>query len=289
MKYFHVYLMIFLVSCSMKNESTNMSALESQMLDSPKIEKNKNKETKARYESSETKKMKEKMDVLNVKESSIYPIGFLDGKKNPDTNLDIIIPIYNAPNGDSIGQMRLYYHNRAGSSNYSILPDKDDYKELFRSIKPDYFQTGYQGTDIFLNYYSLKENYVQVLSNTEKSNWISLKDIEKYLLPTTFAQDIGKAKTWQLYGYTNKLLRKEGRKDSKVLLKLDESKHVIKEFTKVEGNWGYAIVEEVKEILEGCYTNEELKQVITDNSFEGWIQIVDDNGQVGKLNYARSC
>ena len=281
--------MIFLVSCSVKNESTEVGALESQMSVNPKIEKTKEKESKGNYESGETKKMNEKLGVLNAKESPIYPIGFLGSKENPDTKLDKRIPIYNSPNGNSIGDMRLYYHNRAGSSNYSLLPDNEDYNELFRSVKPDYFQTGYQGTDIFLNYYSLEENYVKVLSNTEKSHWIRLKDIENYLVPTTFAEDIGKAKTWQLYGYSNKLLRKSGSKDSEVLLKLDESKHVIKEFTKVEGNWGYAIVEEVKEVLDWCYTDEELKQAMTGNSFEGWIQIVDENGQVGKLNYARSC
>jgi len=48
-----------------------------------------------------------------------------------------------------------------------------------------------------------------------------------------------------------------------------------------------ALVYEVRQQPEGCYSEEELLKVWTGNLYKGWLKVTDDNGQLDKLKYRK--
>ncbi len=220
-----------------------------------------------------------------------YPLGFLDGqlfsygKTVKDT---IQISLYSQANGSAVGKADLFLYKGVGSA-HVIVPQRFKYENINRK-SVDFFETGYQGEFHFMKYYDEQDGFIKVLNSDGSGYWLSLEEIDPYLFPVTFAEDIIEHQTWEIYGYDQYRLRSAPALDSEVILNLLESKHVIAHFTgKISDYWGEVLIYELETKLEGCYTEEELEKAKTGKEFKGWIRVVDENGQVADIDYHRAC
>lgn len=221
---------------------------------------------------------------------TIYPQGFLEAMVagKPDQSQEIWINVYNAPNGQKVNKLRVYYPEEE-EAGWVLLPEKVAYRNLLESKSAQYFKTGYDYGIVYLKYYAINNGHLQILAEDHDNYWIKEQDIRGYFKPVRFIEDLAKRDTWQIYGYDNYRMRKSPGLDGEIIVKLSEQKHVIKKFTKIEGNWAEALVYETKKHMDECYGDEELNAAMTGISYRGWIRIVDENGQIKDIQYYVSC
>jgi hypothetical protein len=103
---------------------------------------------------------------------------------------------------------------------------------------------GYQNEHRGLLVYAIRDDFVQVLADSVPGGvWIAKKDLAPHFWVQQFIDEYANATTWQFHGYDQFAVRAEPADDSKVLLVLDENKHVIRTFTgKRVGPWAEAEV-----------------------------------------------
>jgi len=245
---------------------------------------------KAQVEENMDNQENKKIKTIIKKDASFYAIGFLDGdfgKKQYNIKIDTLIPLYDSPGGKPVRRCRLFKRNQA-SKVLLLLPEGLDYETLQNDSHEHYFRTGHQGEFQFMKYYSIKNRFVEVLKEKGRSYWIDFRDLTYSMRAVTFTKYIARKTTWQLYDYDGLDLRSRYYPQSQLVVQLSEKQHVIKKFINVRENWAEAIIYEVRQQPEGCYSEDELLDVWTGNVYKGWLKITDDNGQLNMLKY-REC
>lgn len=227
--------------------------------------------------------------IIHSPDLRFYPKGFLDGDHRRYDKIDKTIPLYETANGERVGEAKLRLYTGVGSAYILELQAIQN-----KPIKPnpsDVFNTGYQNEYAFLKYYDEKRDHIQILVNSIRGGvWIDKKDINEFIRPSTWIEDIIKNSKSLLYGYDGYRLRTQPSADGKIIVTLDTNRFVIKEFTKnVKGSWAEAIVFRLRGPLVGCYSDEELKKAQTGKILKGWIKVVDDNGLPKDIKYYSSC
>jgi len=228
---------------------------------------------------------------INNQISNGYPLGFLNGDiRTPQVKEDSFkknIKIFDAPQGSEIETLLLTRYNGIGGA--YILTDTEASNKKINYLDADlYFGVGYKNEFKFLKYYELKNNFIKVHFSKDKTGWINYEDVCLYLKPTRFIEDICTAGGYLLYGYDSYRVRNKPSLSGDIILKLDKRKHVITKFTEIKGNWAYAIIYETKVTLDGIYAIDEVIKRSTGNIYEGWIRVVDENGQIKDIDWNRT-
>lgn len=218
-----------------------------------------------------------------------FPYGFLGGSQVVFNQEKVdTIPIYDGPEGKIVSQLTLFFRGQV-EGGLALQPEGVDFSDYEATKNQQYYKTGYDSELIYLNYYTIKNGFVQILAKDHNSYWLDYRDIEEYFKPIRFIEDITARNGWQVFGYENYRLREAPHLNGKIIVKLSESKHVIKKFSRIEGNWAEALIYEINKPLDDCYSDEDLNNAMTGKTYTGWIRVVDEYGQVSDINFYSSC
>lgn len=224
------------------------------------------------------------------------PIGFLAGEfeflpnimeryqnqLGPLTELTEIV-LYAEPGGIDFGKAFLSACNGYTSIGFrlSFYPPHEGTFEvgLYDSIP-----TGYKFEFINLTYYRRKDGCLNILRNAFPGGfWIKEDDISGSLAPLSFGEYMleERFRTWRIFGYHQDDLRISPSDDSEVVLSLDESRHVIWDYTgDFTDYWAEVVIYEVtSKNLGGCYANEEVLANWNGNQWTGWLRVFGEGGQ----------
>lgn len=218
-----------------------------------------------------------------------FPYGFLGGRQLVfDKDKVEMIPVYDAPSGKKVSQLKLFFRGQV-EAGFVLQPEGVDFSDYEATKNQQYYKTGYDFELIYVNYYAVKEGFIKILAKDHESYWVDYRDIEEHFRPIRFIEDIAERNGWQVFGYENYRLRKAPGLHGEIIVKLSERKHVIKKFSRIEGNWAEALIYEIKAPLDECYSDEDLTAAMTGKTYTGWIRVVDENGQVSDINFYSSC
>ncbi|MEL7086661.1 MAG: hypothetical protein AAGM36_19450, partial [Cyanobacteria bacterium J06597_1] len=148
----------------------------------------------------------------------------------------------------------------------------------------DSISTGYKFQVENLTYYQYEDGYFNILRNSYLGGfWIDGDDIEDALAPMSFGEYVRdeRFRTWRIFGYQQDSLRISPSDDSEVVLSLDESRHVIWDYTgDFTDYWAEVVIYEVtSKNLGGCYANEEVLANWNGNQWTGWLRVFGEGGQ----------
>lgn len=234
-----------------------------------------------------------------LKNENVKSIGFLQTfdhfiKEDPNKP----IPVYNKPNGDQLNEIWLTVVHGL-SSHYLLTPNNVDPQKIQQYDKSSdtkhiaqYYNLG-KG-QVVTKFYANQHGYVKILAEQFDNYWVKLADIDQYVKPTTYAEFIAQHTFFQIANYQNYRLRKGPSLQDDIIMQLNENKysnqsiHIITEFKQVKGSWAYAVVYEINEHIYDCYGKDEVLQRWTGNTYEGWIKLVDDDGQFKDI-YIKTC
>lgn len=191
--------------------------------------------------------------------------------------------VYDNPRGKIIGKFKRIGNakedDQAPYKIYLVTGDKKEKIENFREI----------GYEIFaINYTDTAEGFVKVLDTT-KNYWLSVSEIEKHGFQALNWRDhmIQNEDTIGYYANEPGLrLRKEPNSESEIINSIRGDLFEIKLSKNVSGQWCKVKVTKYKE--HPCKTNLEETEN-TESKNEGWIKIIDDNGEPNLWNYTRGC
>ncbi len=191
--------------------------------------------------------------------------------------------VYDKPKGKPIGVLkRITLPNPTIQYEYTIYIEKPDDTIPFSN----YREIGYE---IFaLNFIDYSENYVKL--DSEKSYWLSVGDIEKNDFKIEFWRDFLIKKSEDVLGYYAKEpglnVRKGPGTHSEKIGSVRGDLFEIKLTSEINSNWCKAIITKYKE--HPCNTGLEKDENI-EFRYEGWIKLIDDNGEPNVWNYTRGC
>lgn len=213
----------------------------------------------------------------------------VDSLKYSDNYCCVLSPpqgfsVYDSPKGKVIGTLK-----RVGDKK------KDDqfaYKIYLVSggtklAVDNYREVGYE---IFaINYTEAKEGFVKVL-NEEKSYWLNVSEIEKQGFKTVAWLDhlIAESKT-NLGYYANEpglRLRKAPNVTSEILKSINGDLFEIKLTNQTNGQWCKVKVKKYKE--HPCNSDLDEKDNL-EYELEGWLKVIDDDGELNIWSYTRGC
>ncbi len=192
--------------------------------------------------------------------------------------------VYDNPKGKIIGILK-----RMGNIKKD---DQVPYKIYFvtgdKKVKIDnYREIGYELYAI--NYTDSIQEFVKVL-DTSKSYWLSVAEIKKQGFKTvSWLDHLVKQSEIELGYYANEpglRLRKEPNSNSEIIGSVRGDLFEIKLTNNVVGQWCKVKITKYKELpCNTDLTEEENLEYKT----EGWLKIIDDNGEPNLWNYTRGC
>lgn len=191
--------------------------------------------------------------------------------------------VYDSPKGKIIGTIKKVGNIKQDSQvPYKIYLIKGNNKEEIK----DFREIGYE---IFaINYTDSEEGFVKVLDSS-KSYWLSVAEIEKLGFKTLNWRDQMLQNKDVLGYYANEpglRLRKEPNSESEIIGSVRGDLFEIKLTENISGQWCKVKVTKYKE--HPCNTDLEEEKNI-ESKTEGWLKIIDDNGEPNLWNYTRGC
>ncbi len=196
--------------------------------------------------------------------------------------------IYNLPDGDIIGKLtRDVTQNTGDQSNYRIY-FVDFRTKTDTQIDLEHFEE--IGYEIWALPYSEKRNGFVKFRYDEKNLWLKENDITKAGFALVDWQTFLTDNVDNLLGfYANDPglnLREQPNTDSRIIKTLKDETHQISPTKEHKGLWTKVKVIINKE--HPCRTDlKEEENIIQE--LEGWIKIIDDNGQPNVWYYSRGC
>jgi hypothetical protein len=204
---------------------------------------------------------------------------------------DQVREIYRQPGGKVIGEVS--FNPQTHDTNYrspQILIKVNG--ENIVNFTRDKMGSGWVYEDIYyLKYYGEQDGYVRILASTlNQPVFIKLKN-DNTIKTITWIEDlVERGGGSYIHGYGGHDLKIGPSNLSSTLVKLSEQRHKITKFTgKINGAWAEANVVEVRDGLDACYSEEDLKAFQTGKTWTGWIKLVDDNGQPNNIQHAGGC
>ena len=230
---------------------------------------------------------KTETEKIETKRGIIVPI--FDSLKFSEKYCCILSPeqgfsVYDNPKGKIIGKLK-----RIGNAKeddqvpykiYLITGEKKVEIKNFRQIDYEIFA---------INYTDSSDGFVKVL-DTLKNYWLSVAEIEKHGFKTiTWRDQMIKESENTLGYYANEpglRLRKEPNSESEIMGSVRGDLFEIKLTKTTSGQWCKVKVIKYKEHL--CNTDLEEAENI-ESKTEGWLKIIDDNGEPNLWSYTRGC
>ena len=228
-----------------------------------------------------------KADEIVAKKGIIIPK--IDSLKFSEKYCCILAPeqgfsVYDNPKGKIIGKLKKIgktaENNQTNNEIYLIINGKKIRVDNFREI----------GYEIYaLNYTDSSEGFVKVL-DTLKSYWISIEEIEKNGFRAINWRDQMITEGENTLGYfanePGLRLRKEPNSESEIIGSVRGDLFEIKLTKTISGQWCKVKVKKYKE--HPCNTDLEEAENI-ESKTEGWLKIIDDNGEPNLWSYTRGC
>ncbi len=217
-----------------------------------------------------------------------HPQGYLVIVANPEAD-NTEMPFFDKPNGEKVGSAII---------SISLGTCLDGYTLNNKRIKLQKFDAWWTGKCPTPTYYDIEGSYVQILANSIYGglwidmNYTSLLSERNSVIfgPVKWMDSLIQESLWKIRGYDNYRLRTKPGRDGKVLMKLRENRHIIKNFTgNVSNNWAEVIIYEVPEPPDGCYSLQELEKVWTKKQWTGWIKVLDDYGKPTDIKWGGIC
>lgn len=221
------------------------------------------------------------------KQGIIVPI--IENLKNSDKFCCILAPeqgfsVYDKPNGKNIGTLK-----RIGN----IKKDNQLAYQIFlvignQKIKVDnYHEIGYE---IYaLKYTDSIQGFIKVIDKM-KSYWLNVSEINKQgFKAISWTQYLIKQSKDVLGYYANEpglRLRKEPNSNSEIIGSVRGELFEIKLTNTIEGKWCKVKITKYREHPCNTELNEE-KNI--EYKIEGWLKIIDDDGEPNLWNYTRGC
>lgn len=190
--------------------------------------------------------------------------------------------IFNKPKGKKIGNLK-----RKNSSNeqskyqifISLNTSADQPFENYREI----------GYEIFaINFIASKDGFLKLNDKTDL--WLSQSEIEKQNFKPISWKDFLLKQNEKVLGFNANEpglnVRKGPNSDSEVIGSCRGDLFEIKLTKEFSGNWGKVKITKYKE--HPCQTDLEEKENI-ELKYEGWVKIIDDNGEPNIWSYNKGC
>jgi len=190
---------------------------------------------------------------------------------------------YNKPNGKIIGKIKRINEEQNNQSAYeSYFISKNAKIKL-----NDYSEIGYE---IFaLNFTEIDNGFVKI-KNQHTDIWFSISELKELGFKTINWIDYMALNSKDVLGYYAKepglRIRSEPNTSSKIIGSVRGDLFEIKRIGKISGKWAKVKVRKYKEHPCGTELNE--KENIEYRT-EGWMKIIDDNGEPNVYNYVRGC
>lgn len=243
-------------------------------------------------ETTTTEKEADTMVVTPVKKLKaaglILPV--VDSLRDSNAYCCVVTPesgfiVYDKPNGKAIGTVKREIDESDNQSPYVLYLISGTNKE---KIETEAFKE--IGYDLFaINYSETTDGYVRVFDSS-KNYWLKVAEInQKGFKAIDWMEHLLKERDLVLGYYANEpglKLRKEPNSNSEVISTIRGNLFEIKLSEKVSGQWCKVIITKYKE--HPCET--ELKE--SENKVdikEGWLKIIDDNGEPNIWNYSKGC
>ncbi|MBV6881259.1 SH3 domain-containing protein [Epilithonimonas ginsengisoli] len=192
--------------------------------------------------------------------------------------------VYDNPKGKIIGTLKrmgnIKEDNQVPYKIYLVTGDKKVKIENFREISSEIFA---------INYTDSAEGFVKVVDSS-KSYWLSVAEIEKNGFKTVNWRDQMIEQSKGVLGYyanePGLRLRKEPNSKSEIIGSVRGDLFEIKLTKNISGQWCKVKVTKYKE--HPCNTDLEEAENI-ESQTEGWLKIIDDNGEPNLWSYTRGC
>ncbi len=219
-------------------------------------------------------------------------IGFLDISIDINTDIntnwdgfhDSNLLLLDQPNGNIIGEIHLSGYGYSPSLEFPSLKIANalvNRSEIWSSYKAN-----------TIKYYEITDGYARVLANTvDGGAWLKLKhffpskNLTVKLIYKPWSARL-KNSLWRISGYHNYRLREKPSKKGKILVYLNENRHIVSHGTgNVQGHWSEVVVLEVmpfrvSDLNDPCHTSlSEIKDHLTGNQWKGWLKVLGDNGE----------
>lgn len=193
--------------------------------------------------------------------------------------------VYDKPNGKAIGTVKREISEEDDQSPYKLYfisgtiktkIDSEEYKEI--------------NYDIYaINYSDTAEGYVRVFDN-RKNYWLKVAEINQKGFKTVgWTEHLLKERHNVLGYYANEpglKLRKEPNSNSDVIRNIRGDLFEIKLTEKISGQWCKVIITQYQE--HPCETELKEQENKVDTT-EGWLKIIDDNGEPNIWHYTKGC
>lgn len=193
--------------------------------------------------------------------------------------------VYDSPNGKSIGTLKREINTYDDQSPYKIYIFSDTTKHLVDAAS--YREIGY---DLFaINYTAMVDGYVHILESN-KHIWLKIDELEKKgFMPIDWMTYLLQERNVVMGYYANKpglQLRKEPKSTSELIRTISGDLFEIKLTKHVSGPWHKVLITKHKE--HPCQTDLNEREN-TMYKTEGWIKIVDDDGEPTIWSYLKGC
>jgi hypothetical protein len=193
--------------------------------------------------------------------------------------------LYNAPNGKVVGTLQLEIRENDNQSPYFIYLTTTEDKE---QLATDNFKL--IGNEIYaIPFYEKRNSFVRIL--VDKGNyWIAEKELNKIHFTAKSWINFLLEENEKVLGYYAKApglrIRKEPTTSSDLVEAIRGDLFEIKLSNEIKGQWCKVSVTKYKE--HPCETDLEDKDNI-ERIIEGWMKIIDDNGDSNLWYYAKGC
>lgn len=192
------------------------------------------------------------------------------------------LPLYDRPNGSKVGQLqRKRPVSSANEDLYTLIfvNQKNDTTEL--DFWSDLKEVGYEVMAI--SYHQYQDGYIKILPD-QASIWASLDDLEKLGFRGLPYQEFMAEVSGKVLGFyiEQPLNLRSGPSASHEKLETLTYLHEISLTGKHEGQWSQVRVIKLNE--ERCEG-----EVIEEYELEGWIKVIDEEGNLNIWYYTRGC
>jgi hypothetical protein len=231
----------------------------------------------------------DKVETENVADKRGIIVPKVDSLKYSEKYCCILLPeqgfsVYDSPKGKIMGTVkRLGNIKEDDQVPYRIYLVTENKK-----VKIDHYRE--IGYEIFaINYTDSAKGFVKVLDSS-KNYWLSVAEIEKHGFKTINWRDQMIAQSTDALGYyandPGLRLRKEPNSESEIIGSVRGDLFEIKLTKNISGQWCKVKVKKYKE--HPCSTELEETENI-ESQTEGWLKIIDDNGEPNLWNYTKGC
>ncbi|MDR6969619.1 hypothetical protein J2X31_003652 [Flavobacterium arsenatis] len=231
--------------------------------------------------------IKTKPEKTVTKRGLIVPL--VDSLKYSEEYCCILLPeqgfsVYDGPKGKIIGTIK-----RIGDKK---TDDQVPYKIYFVSGNKKAEVNNYReiGYELFaLNYTDSVQGYLKILDPL-KNHWLNVSEIKKHGFKAMSWRDFMIGQSQDVLGYyanePGLRLRKKPNTDGEIISSVRGDLFEIKLTTETYGQWCKVKVTKYRE--HPCNTELNEKENI-EYKTEGWLKIIDDNGEPNLYNYTRGC